>query len=325
MGEWPALARWTPAYFKDRHGDHEIEVYYWGQTGLDWEARTRIESMSLRRFVDEVLASPEPASPEPASPADEAHPALSRSRQMGYLQESSFLEDDDDDSAAAGSLWSADELAAAPLSPLVRAARARASQLIPPSLMHAWADVLWFPRTPLRPMDVALLETAFWMGGAGVGTGVHYDASPAFLHQVYGKKRVVLWPPSARLELAPSTKYNYGAELSSMDARPFLGGPPLPNDSAARARMLSTHPGFATLPNATVDLFPGDTLAVPPGWWHATITLTVSISVAVRVQSKCQKRAEWLDDTLLFLHNAGLYKRHNCVCHSEAAARGTGR
>lgn len=304
---WPALSRWTPQYFRDKFGDKDVEIYLWGGqsgSGLDWHSPTRIEEMTMRAFVDNVL------SPAPGA-------------QTGYLQESSFLEDeeeDDDGSAENATQYTGYDVAH---SPAVRAARARVSQLVAPSKARVWADVLWFPHLPL--LDPPLIESAFWLGGAGVGTGIHYDASPAFLHQIFGVKRVALWPPSARAALAPSSKYNYGAELSQIDARPFLGGEPLPTDATARARIAMQWPSFAVLPNATVDLHPGETLAVPPGWWHATLTLSPSISVAVRVQSACQKRAEWLDDIFLAMHNAGLYKRGHCVCHSGVAARGTGR
>lgn len=320
MDGWPALSRWTPQYFREHYRSRDVEVYYWGtrsSSALDWASPTRIEQMPMRAFIDEVVVSPRPGA------------------QPGYLQESSFLEDDDEDEggeggeggeeASARRVAMADAERAAEGSAAVRAARARISQLVAPSKARVWADVLWFPYLPLNPSEVSVVESAFWLGGAGVGTGIHYDASPAFLHQVFGVKRVVLWPPSARAALYPSAKYNYGAELSQIDARPFLGGPPLASDAAARARVEARFPAFLALPNATVDLHPGDTLAVPPGWWHATLTLSPSISVAVRVQSACQKRAEWLDDAFLALHDAGLYKRGNCVCHSQRAARGTGR
>jgi lysine-specific demethylase 8 len=145
---------------------------------------------------------------------------------------------------------------------------------------------------------------------------VHYDASPAFLHQVYGVKRVALWPPSARAHLYPSDKFNYLAELSKVDARPWLQADPAADGGVdARARGAARFPRFAALPNVTIDLQPGETLAVPPGWWHATLTLSPSISVAVRAQSACQRRADWFDDVLLALHGWGLYKRGWCVCH----------
>ncbi|KAG8464447.1 hypothetical protein KFE25_003510 [Diacronema lutheri] len=320
MDAWPALRTWSPAFFREHYGDKQVEVFFWGRSGLDWNARTRIESMSIRRFVDDIVLS------------------TSRGAQPGYVQESSFLEDEDEDDGADGEgsgggasdarLPAPDAEPAAAHSAAVRAARARVSRLVASSKARAWADVLWFPHAPLPAVDTAVIETAFWLGGAGVGTGIHYDASPAFLHQVHGVKRVVLWPPSARARLAPSAKYNYGAELSEIDPRAFLVGHPLadePSDAAARARVEAEWPRFGALPNVTVDLQPGETLAVPPGWWHATLTMSPSISVAVRVQSACQKRAEWFDDLLLALHNAGLYKRGQCVCHSDAAARGTGR
>lgn len=143
-------------------------------------------------------------------------------------------------------------------------------------------------------------ETAFWMGPPNARTGIHWDSIDAILHQLHGTKRVTLWPPGAREDLYPSSKYNHGAELSRVDAA-------APN--------YTNFPRFASAKPVSALLPAGSALFLPAGWWHAVTSLDTTISVALRSQSGCQRRAALADDFLQWLHNRGWYKRNNCVCH----------
>jgi len=159
---------------------------------------------------------------------------------------------------------------------------------------------------PFRPyLDHAAtsemdISHALWIGPPGARTGIHWDSVNAVLHQVMGTKRVTLWPPSARPMLYPSAKYNHGAELSQVDASQ-------PN--------LTRFPRFAGSRSISTLLVAGSALFLPAGWWHAVESLDTSISLALRSQSPCQLRAALADDALRWLHNRGLYKRGDCVCH----------
>ena len=171
-------------------------------------------------------------------------------------------------------------------------------------------DVMNLPFRPFveRSRDEAFTEGmdlshALWIGPTGARTGIHWDSVDALLHQIHGMKRVMLWPPSARSFLYPSAKYNHGAELSDVDAS-------YPN--------LTRFPRFAQARTISTLLDAGSALYIPAGWWHAVESLDTTISLALRSQSKCERRAAWADDALLWLHRRGLYKPGDCVCHPSA-------
>ena len=150
------------------------------------------------------------------------------------------------------------------------------------------------------PPPGVVTETAFWMGPTNARTGIHWDSVDAILHQVLGTKTLTLWPPSARSDLYVASKYNHGAELSLVDAA-------APN--------LTRFPRFAHAPSLRVLLPAGSALYLPAGWWHAVTSLDATISVALRSQGACERRAALVDDAMQWLHNAGLYKVGDCVCH----------
>ena len=145
------------------------------------------------------------------------------------------------------------------------------------------------------------------MGPGGAKTGIHYDATDALLHQLYGTKRVTLWPPGERANLYPSSKFNHGAELSLVD---FAA----PN--------ATRHPSFGRALSISTLLTVGSALYIPAGWWHAVASLETSISLALRAHSRCQALAGVVDDVLLWLHNRGLYRHGNCVCHQAESREG---
>jgi ribosomal protein L16 Arg81 hydroxylase len=138
------------------------------------------------------------------------------------------------------------------------------------------------------------------MGPRGAKTGIHFDSVDALLHQLHGTKRVTMWPPGERANLYPSTKYNHGAELSLVDFSE-------PN--------LTRHPNFRHASSISTHLTAGSAIYLPAGWWHAVSSLDASVSLALRSQSRCQAATALGDDFLLWLHNLGLYRRGNCVCH----------
>jgi len=98
--------------------------------------------------------------------------------------------------------------------------------------------------------------SAFWLGPAGTITPLHHDTCNIMFIQIYGRKRVRLFPPSATVLLDGAR-----AMYAALD-------PETPNHCATDQMWV-------------VDLEPGDALFLPVGWWHHVRALDTSISLAV--------------------------------------------
>ena len=127
-------------------------------------------------------------------------------------------------------------------------------ELVPDLIKPLWMDAI-----------KVHLVTNIWFGSAGCKTPLHYDRSHNFLGQVYGRKRIILFPPSC-------SRYLYAAS----DKR-------LPHVSRLNVFTpdVAAFPEFARAQRHGVDftISPGDLLYIPQGWWHAVESLDVSISV----------------------------------------------
>jgi hypothetical protein len=51
LSGWPALSKWSPAFFAQEIGEQLVEVYTWGRSGSDWR-RTRLMEITLASYVD---------------------------------------------------------------------------------------------------------------------------------------------------------------------------------------------------------------------------------------------------------------------------------
>jgi hypothetical protein len=109
-----------------------------------------------------------------------------------------------------------------------------------------------------------------WFGTAGTVTRAHFDTYSNVFVQVAGYKFVRLYAPSS--EMYPFSAGGVGADattsqgnISSIDVE---GEPPL-----------GRCPLFASAQHVDAVLGPGDTLFIPPGWWHYLRALTPSFSV----------------------------------------------
>lgn len=103
--------------------------------------------------------------------------------------------------------------------------------------------------------------TSMWFGPAGTVTPLHHDTANVLFCQVFGRKRVLLFPP---LELSLVQNMHHGV-YSDVD----------PENPDADA-----FPAFADIPRREVVLEPGEALFIPVGWWHHVRALEVSISLA---------------------------------------------
>lgn len=104
-----------------------------------------------------------------------------------------------------------------------------------------------------------------WVSSPGSVTMLHYDAKNNFLTQMHGTKEVTLYPPTRRAEMYPH-------ELSSSFFYSRV-------DPADVDRTL--YPDFPTQPAARFELAPGDTLYIPPFWWHYIRSRELGVSVNV--------------------------------------------
>jgi hypothetical protein len=162
---------------------------------------------------------------------------------------------------------------------------------------------------PMREVfgPFTITSQSAWFGPAGTITGLHTDNFPNLLTQLRGRKGVILFPPSPLNRLYLSPKFEIGTVLSQVDLRE-------PDwDRFPRLREL--------VPIVCI-LEPGDGNYIPTGWWHYVVSETPSISLTTFAGhvSHVVRGLIW-QAPLILLHQAGLYKRGNCICHNPAESR----
>ena len=47
---WPAVRKWSPAYFGRELGSQQVEIFFWGRSGADW-MRTRVYVLTLAEYA----------------------------------------------------------------------------------------------------------------------------------------------------------------------------------------------------------------------------------------------------------------------------------
>jgi histone arginine demethylase JMJD6 len=130
----------------------------------------------------------------------------------------------------------------------------------------------WLPDKYLvKPVGKILnrgAEIEIYIGGTGGAFPVlHYDGAGthAFLMQIYGRKRYIVYPPEQEEYLYPSPEK---PNLSLIDIdKPDLEQFPL----------------FAKAVPMAFELEPGELLFVPSHWWHTAKILTPSITLSANV------------------------------------------
>jgi len=108
-----------------------------------------------------------------------------------------------------------------------------------------------------------------YIGGKGGAFPVlHYDGAGthAFLMQVYGQKKFIIYPPDQERFLYPSLEKQNNSLIKDID-HPDLEKFPL----------------FAKAEPTEFILEPGEMLFIPSHWWHTTKMLSPSISVSANV------------------------------------------
>jgi hypothetical protein len=130
-----------------------------------------------------------------------------------------------------------------------------------------WLDSRLFPSgESLRALEI-------YIGAAGAQFPMlHYDGlhTHAWLMQIYGSKRYVVYPPDQAEYLYPKP----GNEVNKSSIAD-LEHPDL-----------SRFPLFAKATPTVFDLRPGETLFVPSGWWHTVKILSSSITISINAANR---------------------------------------
>ena len=133
---------------------------------------------------------------------------------------------------------------------------------LPRCITPNWLDSRVFPaRESMRTLEI-------YIGGAGARFPIlHYDGfhTHAWLMQICGTKRYVVYPPDQTELLYPRTGIEVNKSSISDLANPDLERFPL----------------FARATPTVFDLRPGETLFVPSRWWHTVKILSTSITISV--------------------------------------------
>lgn len=173
-----------------------------------------------------------------------------------------------------------------------------------------------FDMLALRPqlhddLDWGLLprgcrRIAFRLGTCASMTGLHSDPNNGVLAQIYGSRRIYLFAPDQKEYLYPNTKFEPATHGCDVDAaHPDY----------------HKHPKFIAARGATAEIATGQALFIPKGWYHQAMGLETNISVNCFFFS----RLEWMTTELVqyrvakWLHDHGLYRRGDCVCHAKAS------
>jgi hypothetical protein len=111
---------------------------------------------------------------------------------------------------------------------------------------------------------------SLWMGTSGSGTQCHYDVADNIIVQLYGTKRIRIYPPIvgvSHLHVFPDAHPK--ARKSQVDFD-FFSNSNDDNSAVVDADMLRRFPHFTTVPNPTMDVIlqPGDALQIPAFWFH---------------------------------------------------------
>lgn len=135
--------------------------------------------------------------------------------------------------------------------PVLKQAEAQIGLKIPATSLNLWVA----PDTHIAPL--------------------HYDPMDGTLMQLYGSKRVVLFPPSQTYNLYPLSIFNYlryGLKLRGSYSQIYPDRPDLVK--FPRLKQAQAH-------RYEVILKPGDILFIPAGWWHEVTSFGNEVVCAV--------------------------------------------
>jgi hypothetical protein len=133
------------------------------------------------------------------------------------------------------------------------------------------------------PSPFSEKTASLWCSSRGSVTPTHFDLCHGFLTQIRGRKRVLLVPPEHTRSMYRADPSGVNPNSSPVDLALFVTG--LEHEKNARrfseaekklsdserARFPKTRVALGEIREVT--LWPGDTLYIPPFWWHHVVTL----------------------------------------------------
>ncbi|HJU40490.1 MAG TPA: cupin-like domain-containing protein, partial [Tahibacter sp.] len=155
-----------------------------------------------------------------------------------------------------------------PVRELVRRIETRASareclylnqQSIPRRLPELMAQMTLPPLVP----DGSIQDVFLWLGSQGNISSLHFDQPNNFFVQLHGVKRFRLFAPHDYDNLYPSATIGHFSRVN------------------IEAPDLAAYPRYANARGVEVTVNAGDTLYLPPFWWHQVYSDTTSVSVSV--------------------------------------------
>jgi lysine-specific demethylase 8/hypoxia-inducible factor 1-alpha inhibitor (HIF hydroxylase) len=137
-----------------------------------------------------------------------------------------------------------------------------------------------------------LTHYRMYMGHGGHTASLHYDIVDGTLCQLYGRKKVVLFPPTVTESLYPFpiwTHLRHGLKLRACYSRVDLTNPDF--QQFPKLREAQKH-------QKTILLEAGEVLFIPVGWWHEISTLedeemSCSVSRFWQVSPTLQNYLSW--------------------------------
>jgi hypothetical protein len=162
-------------------------------------------------------------------------------------------------------------------------------RLVEPAEKHPWStavEIVWGQSEETRarrimhrpsPDSVFVRETpapsawlrSYWLQSRGCVTPFHYDTRHGTITQIRGRKRCLLFPPFEGLKsLEPFSTFSFkGCNASKVGLRD--------QDDPRELAFL----GPALVAPYETTLAPGETLYIPPYWWHHIECLDDSLSM----------------------------------------------
>jgi lysine-specific demethylase 8 len=141
-----------------------------------------------------------------------------------------------------------------------------------------------------------------WIGPKGSITGFHCDWSENLNIQIKGEKFFYLVSPEFNNCMYISDKFERISSVSMIDLKNY------------------DEKKFPLFKNAKVykaHLKEGDAIYIPRGWWHYVESLSPSIGVSFHYWKIGGFFRDLIWEVIkVLLHDIGIYKRINCVCHS---------
>lgn len=137
-----------------------------------------------------------------------------------------------------------------------------------------WQDVKDDLRQTIGRFRLSQSNTVLFIGQEGNVTRLHFDAVHGLMRQVYGLKRVLLFAPSQAFNL-----YEEPFGLALRDRCSSLPEADCMQADRKKFKRVSKADRLETV------LAPGDSLYIPPYWWHEANCMESGVSLVARYEA----------------------------------------